>query len=72
MATTHALRSRKVTGAIGSVIGDADLTRPLSPGDRAFIGRELYDRGVIIIPGQDLSAEQMPFAARRSLNLNIP
>jgi alpha-ketoglutarate-dependent taurine dioxygenase len=72
MVTTHALCSRKVNGAIGSVIENADLTRPLSPGDRAFIGRELYERGVTFIPGQELTAEQMPFAARRSLNPNTP
>ena len=59
MATINALRSRKVTTAIGSVIEGADLTRALGDADRDFIGRELYERGVVFIPGPALSSGQM-------------
>jgi alpha-ketoglutarate-dependent taurine dioxygenase len=59
MATITALSSRPVTGRIGAVIEGADLTRPLPDEQREFIGRQLYENGVVFFRDQDVNGEQM-------------
>lgn len=59
MATISALQAKPVTGTIGAVIEGVDLTRPLDGNERDFIGRTLYERGVVFLPGQDLTPGQM-------------
>ncbi|MCB2061726.1 MAG: TauD/TfdA family dioxygenase [Novosphingobium sp.] len=59
MATMTELHSRPITTNIGSVIEGIDLSEPLCPRDRDFIGSELYNRGVVFFRGQDLNGEQM-------------
>jgi taurine dioxygenase len=59
MATLCNLASTPVTGTIGAVIDGIDLSHPLSDEDRAFIGRELYENGVILFRNQQLDGAQM-------------
>lgn len=59
MATLCKLGSTPVTSSVGAVIDGVDLSRPLSDDDRAFIGRELYENGVVFFRNQQLDAEQM-------------
>lgn len=58
MATIQRLSSHPITGTIGCVIEGADLTEPLSREDRDYIGRSLFENGVVFIRGPRLTGEQ--------------
>jgi taurine dioxygenase len=47
-----------VTGTIGAVIGDVDLTRPLDAGTVAIVRDALHQHSVIFFHDQDLDEEQ--------------
>lgn len=57
MATVQKLSSRKASGNIGCIVDGADLTAPLSAEHRDFIGRNLYEHGVVFFRGPQLTSE---------------